>query len=625
VTIGNSQTGVSIGFGGCYPTPLHVLTLRFFTDGTTPACCSYPIVPHPSTGFVGFTDCSQKEITGEGLASTINGNVSCPCDNNAPPTVPSSPSPAHTATNVKPAAKLSWEASDPENWPVTYDVYFGTAPNPPLVAQDQPESTYDPGFMHQATRYYWKIVARDIRGLTTEGPEWYFTTHPASSSRLVVSSVVNYCGNVTTDTVAIELSVEDNPTPIDAAGVNITYDPAALTYLTCEPGELTAGWLVFDCADQGTSIRIGGFDPTPVPAGSNGVFARLFFLSNCCGADSAVAATLCPENPTDDFVTLWPRCGDFRCETFLPDGDVNADGKVTPGDALCAFEGFLSFPSPPASGCGPLGWDVRSDVVCNGQVTPGYALCSFQHGLDGSCVFCGRASASSHALVVPSADVSIGAIRFEGSEMAIPLRVAQLPALQAFGFDVTYPARQVDYVGAEWGPLSKDFEKIDDRLLRDGWLRLGGYNLRSVDATATADLVLLRFRVLSNEPQGALVVQRFVDDLVGAAVVSAELRQIDSEHPIFGGYALHQNVPNPFNPATEIRYEIPATTHVTLAVYDVDGRLVARLVEGRKPRGAYLTRWDGANQRGEAVSSGVYFYVLRAGGQVLKRKMVLLK
>ena len=630
VTIGSSQIGVSIGFGGCLPPPLHVLTLNFFADGTTPTCCAYPVLPEPSAGIVGFTDCGVKVIAGDGLGATFNGNASCPCDNNAPPAVPSSPSPTHRATYIRPDSKLSWESSDPENWPLTYDVYFGTDPRPPLVSADQPGNTYDPALVDKATVYYWKIVARDIKGLTTEGPVWSLITVPPEPSRLVASSQINYCGHVTTDTVTIELSIEDSPVPIDAAGIDITYDPAVLTYLSCEAGELTAAWSVFGCADLGRSIRVGGFDPAPIPVGSNGVFARLFFLSSCCSGDSAVAVSLCLESPTDDFVMLWPDCGSFSCETFLPSGDVNADGNVTPGDALCAFEGFLSFPAPPVSGCDLPGWDVRSDVDCNGQVTPGDALCIFELWLDGSCVFCGGTPvAVSQGLVdvpgVAPAEVSIGDLRFEGSEIVVPVRVGRLPALHAFGFDVTYPAGQLEYLGWEPKALSKGFERIDGRVLRAGRLRAGGYTLEPVDATAPGDLVELRFRALSDQPQGTLVIQRFVDNVAGAAVVTTELRQIGGEPPAISSYALHQNVPNPFNPVTEIRYEVPVAGHVTLAVYDVEGRLIKRLVDRLRPRGSYGARWDGRNESGQAVSSGVYFYVLRAGGEVLKKKMVFLK
>jgi len=88
---------------------------------------------------------------------------------------------------------------------------------------------------------------------------------------------------------------------------------------------------------------------------------------------------------------------------------------------------------------------------------------------------------------------------------------------------------------------------------------------------------------------------------------------------------LMQNHPNPFNPTTTIQYSLDAGGRVSLRVYDVSGRLVRTLVDGEKGPGAYAEVWNGRNDRGEAVSTGVYFYRLRAGDNVLTRKAVLLK
>jgi hypothetical protein len=91
-------------------------------------------------------------------------------------------------------------------------------------------------------------------------------------------------------------------------------------------------------------------------------------------------------------------------------------------------------------------------------------------------------------------------------------------------------------------------------------------------------------------------------------------------------FALHQNVPNPFNPTTSISYDVPAGGgDVVLAVYDVSGRLVKSLVDAREPAGTRTVRWDGTDRRGQSVASGIYFYRMRAGSYVETRKMLLLK
>jgi hypothetical protein len=90
--------------------------------------------------------------------------------------------------------------------------------------------------------------------------------------------------------------------------------------------------------------------------------------------------------------------------------------------------------------------------------------------------------------------------------------------------------------------------------------------------------------------------------------------------------ALYHNTPNPFNPTTTIRYDVPVGgANVDLAIYDVAGRLVKRLAAGFQPPGAKTAVWDGHNDSGQPVASGVYFYRLSAGNQTLTRKMTLLK
>jgi hypothetical protein len=90
-------------------------------------------------------------------------------------------------------------------------------------------------------------------------------------------------------------------------------------------------------------------------------------------------------------------------------------------------------------------------------------------------------------------------------------------------------------------------------------------------------------------------------------------------------FALGQNVPNPFNPTTTIRYHVPAGGAVTLRVYDVSGRLVRTLVDGHQTPGSKSVIWNGADDRGHGVSSGVYFYRMEAPGFSKTRKMLLLQ
>jgi hypothetical protein len=90
-------------------------------------------------------------------------------------------------------------------------------------------------------------------------------------------------------------------------------------------------------------------------------------------------------------------------------------------------------------------------------------------------------------------------------------------------------------------------------------------------------------------------------------------------------HMLYQNVPNPFNPATTISFELREAAEIMLAVYDPSGHLVRVLESGSFEAQRYDVEWDGTDVSGQPVASGVYFYRLRAGSEVLTRKAVLLK
>ena len=95
-------------------------------------------------------------------------------------------------------------------------------------------------------------------------------------------------------------------------------------------------------------------------------------------------------------------------------------------------------------------------------------------------------------------------------------------------------------------------------------------------------------------------------------------------------FQLFQNNPNPFNPETWISFSLGKTENVVIKIYDVQGRLVKTLNLGTKPIGVYIGKdkaayWDGKSDKGEKVSSGVYYYVMQAGPFRGTRKMVILK
>ena len=103
----------------------------------------------------------------------------------------------------------------------------------------------------------------------------------------------------------------------------------------------------------------------------------------------------------------------------------------------------------------------------------------------------------------------------------------------------------------------------------------------------------------------------------------------DGPQPINGviptEYKLAQNYPNPFNPSTIIEYDLPVESAVKLEVYTITGQKVMTLVDESQHAGKWAVRWDGTDDFGSRVASGLYFYRLATPSQVLTQKMILLK
>jgi hypothetical protein len=80
VTVGNSQTGVSIGYGLCLGGPINVLKLNYFTQGTTLPCCRFPVLPHPVNGGPWMVDCANTQLPATGGQGIVNANATCQCN-----------------------------------------------------------------------------------------------------------------------------------------------------------------------------------------------------------------------------------------------------------------------------------------------------------------------------------------------------------------------------------------------------------------------------------------------------------------------------------------------------------------------------------------------------------------
>jgi hypothetical protein len=411
-------------------------------------------------------------------------------------------------------------------------------------------------------------------------------------------------------TVALDLSaaiVTDN------ASVDVVISPS-LQFIACERGDITRNWTTFNHELNGNVLTLsasGGL----IPAGVSGSFALLTFETDCCEWTSPAELGL--TNPLGDFQST--RLGNMYLECrYPPNGDVDNDGNLTLTDAQCALESYLYWPISSPGGCGRLGASMRADVNCSQTPTPGDACCIYRQLVDQSCTFC---NGDVHASSVAAPQLGLRSI-VENQDVVIVLSSRVTNSINSLGLELTYP-KELQFVRVE-APGNDKFAALQSRVVEPGRVRIGGYTNSGTALSGVGDLIAFRFHARAGKLHGYATALQFVDDLAGASSVSISLENTIST-PVPDQVVLHQNSPNPFNPETTIRFELPSAMRVQLSIFDVHGRLVRKLIDEQRGAGASTAVWNGRDDKGAGVATGLYFYVLEAGGSRYQRKMVLLK
>jgi len=211
---------------------------------------------------------------------------------------------------------------------------------------------------------------------------------------------------------------------------------------------------------------------------------------------------------------------------------------------------------------------------------------------------------------------------FSGKRIYVPIAINGAKGLLAGGITLKYDATVLKAERTYPG-LNGTYWKTNTDT--DGEVRMAFVSLE--EATENDMLFVVEFDVLSNaEGKESPIILDYVE-----LSNSLSVHKRDGMITVLPGKSrLLQNYPNPFNPETWIPYQLSTDADVIISVYDVGGRMIHQLELSNQPAGSYLTKdkaayWDGRNSAGEMVSSGVYFYVLKAGDFSAKRRMLILK
>ena len=317
-------------------------------------------------------------------------------------------------------------------------------------------------------------------------------------------------------------------------------------------------------------------------------------------------------------------------------GDVNNDGAITPEDALCAFLRYLMGVFPPGGECDNECAEYAADVNCtpNG-ITPQDALNIFLGYMTGAeaPLDCVPGATSGNVEMAEDLNLSFQQIDSEQeNELAFVIKINKPFGLKTFGLEVSYPTDLLEFknvVAADLTELWQEFGGLENE---SGLIRIGGFNDEAVQLEVQGNLAKITFNIKTGaEGTGELRLSNLCDNIVDASVepitvdiFATGVRRIEGQWTITK-YVLEQNFPNPFNMETEIRYQIPEADFVEIAIYNSVGQKIKTLVSQNQTAGRYEVRWDGKDESGNVMASGVYVYKLVTQQFSNSKKLTLIK
>jgi hypothetical protein len=292
-------------------------------------------------------------------------------------------------------------------------------------------------------------------------------------------------------------------------------------------------------------------------------------------------------------------------------GDVQGDGDVAAFDAVPILQyavgletGFtwingsaINFWAADVSGGTPSGAD--------GAVTA-YDAASILYSAVNSGVFLPKKGAT-------LAEVTYGKLTGSEDIMRVPIQISNTSNVVSAEMTYEFDANVAEVVGVHTNAPN-------------GWLAYSNVTdgkvkvvMAGLEALTDGNILVLDVKMKDKEASFVLKGGVQLNADLNLTMESVSIRQIPTS------FEVSQNYPNPFNPTTEIKYQISENTKVMLKVYNTLGQEVATIVNEIAEAGYYTARWDGTNNYGQRVTSGVYIYRLQAGDFIATKKMNLIK
>ncbi len=219
----------------------------------------------------------------------------------------------------------------------------------------------------------------------------------------------------------------------------------------------------------------------------------------------------------------------------------------------------------------------------------------------------------------------------EKGTLKVRVSLSQVRNVKGYGFLLQYDPAKCEFTEAR--ELGDNLLKSDSggkpvfmaSNLSPGKLEIGALNVDGKGVSGKGGLVDLVFRLSEKTSSSDFRISESVLVQLDGAVEPFTNVEIGDLRPLPDAYGLDRNAPNPFNPSTVIGFQLPEAGTVRLVIYNLLGQQIRELVNEKMEAGYFTTTWDGTDELGRRVASGVYLYRIQVGAFSAVQRMLLLK
>lgn len=439
-------------------------------------------------------------------------------------------------------------------------------------------------------------------------------------AKILLSDVETYKGGIATVAVSIEPTSEISYNTLTGT---IVFNNNELEFTGFNPGPLMNGRRIklLDESDHHYTFKIFGGNEPITEAGD------LFYVSwkvKDSNPDAGISALYATSffagvgnelDHTDLAIISFSLEGSGNAGI----GDANLDGNVDLSDLLSVGYHLDYGGEYELSGDGLSNADVNEDKAVNADDMAAYMF-YLQNGLFPKVENPGNNRGK----------ITTGRTRVDPSEFALGLRVEGLEKaaqeIRSVKVTLTYDSSLLNFDSFESDKIA-DGNYVNATESAEGVVQFTFASPIDRDNGFDMADIVLNFPQESI-PEGAKISSTYSingGEFQTGPVFSITATDVTEIEVLPTEYSLSQNYPNPFNPETTIKFTLPQKQNVSLKIYDVLGREIKSLIQGEFNAGVHTSRWNGTDNFGAKVATGIYFYRLEAGTFTQTNKMILLK